>query len=262
MTEQKKLFAGKVAIVTGAASGIGRATALAFAQKGASVALADIDRAQGEDALREAIARGGRAIFVEADVSIEADTRKLVDQTAAAFGGIDILHNNAGIVSYATVPEMSAEEWDRVLAVNLKSVFLCSKYAIPEMVKRGGGVIVNSASAQGFASQPQIAAYAASKAGIIGMTRTMAIDHARDGIRVICVCPGPIDTPMVRRAASRFSSDDPDAAMQGWADAQPMGRIGAPEEVANTVLYLASPDASLITGSALILDGGLLASLM
>ena len=262
MTENEMLFAGKVVIVTGAASGIGRATALAFAQKGASVALVDIERAQGEDALREAIARGGRAIFVEADVSIEADARKLVDQTATAFGGIDILHNNAGIVSYATVPEMSADEWDRVLAVNLKSVFLCSKYAIPEMVKRGGGVIVNSASAQGFASQPQMAAYAASKAGIIGMTRTMAIDHARDGIRVACVCPGPIDTPMVRRAASRFSSDDPDAAMQGWADAQPIGRIGAPEEVANTVLYLASPDASLITGSALILDGGLLASLM
>ncbi len=224
--------------------------------------LVDIDRPRGEDGLRETIARGGRAIFVEADVSTEEGARTAVDQTVTAFGGLDILHNNAGIVAYARVPEMSADEWDRVLTTNLKSVFLCSKYAIPAMVIRGGGVIVNTASTAAFASQPGLSAYAASKSAIVGLTRTIAVDHGRDGIRSVCVCPGVTDTPMIQRAAERFSSNDPEAAMQGWADAQPLGRIATPEEVAGAVLYLASPDASFVSGTSLVVDGGLLASLM
>ena len=259
MTER---FSGKVAIVTGGASGIGRASALAFAAEGASVAIADVDRAGGEDALREAIATGGQAIFVEADVSKEAGAATIVDQTVASFGGVDILHNNAGVVSYGTVPDTPEEEWDRVLGINLKGVYLCSKHAVPELAKRGGGAIVNTASVQAFASQRLVAAYASSKAGVVALTKTMALDHAREGIRVNCVCPGSIDTPMVRHAATRFSMNDPEAAIRGWAEAHPAGRIGEPGEVAAAVLFLASSDASFVTGATLTVDGGLLAQLM
>ena len=259
MTER---FSGKVAIVTGGASGIGRAAALAFAREGASVAIADIDRARGEDALRETIARGGQAIFVEADVSEDAGAARIVDQAVASFGGVDILHNNAAVVVYGTVPETSEQEWDRVLGINLKGAYLCSKRAVPEMVKRGGGAIVNTASVQAFASQRLVAAYAASKAGVVSLTRTMALDHASQGIRVNCVCPGSIDTPMVRHAAETFSMDDPEAAIRDWGEAHPVGRIGEPAEVAAAVLFLASADASFVTGATLTVDGGLLAQLM
>ena len=255
-------FSGKVAIVTGGASGIGRATALAFAREGASVAIADVDRAGGEDALRETIARGGQAIFVEADVSEAAGAARIIDHTVASFGGVDILHNNAAVVFYGTVPDTPEHEWDRVLGVNLRGAYLCSKYAIPEMVKRGGGAIVNTASVQAFASQRLVAAYAASKAGVVALTKTMALDHASEGIRVNCVCPGSIDTPMVRNAAKIFSMDDPAAAVRGWAEAHPVGRIGEPGEVAAAVLFLASSEASFVTGTTLTVDGGLLAQLM
>jgi len=258
----RERFSGKVAIVTGGASGIGRAAALAFAREGASVAIADIDRARGEDALREAIARGGQAIFVEADVSTDAGAARIIDQTVASFGGVDVLHNNAAVVVYGTVPDTSEQEWDRVLGINLKGAYLCSKRVIPELVKRGGGAIVNTASVQAFASQRLVAAYAASKAGVVALTRTMALDHASQGIRVNCVCPGSIDTPMVRRAAETFSMDDPEAAIRDWAEAHPVGRIGEPAEVAAAVLFLASADASFVTGATLTVDGGLLAQLM
>jgi len=259
MTER---FSGKVAIVTGGASGIGRASALAFAAEGASVAIADVDRARGEDAVGEALARGGQAVFIEADVSRDADAARIVDHTVASFGGVDILHNNAAVVSYATVPDTPEHEWDRVLGINLKGVYLCSKRAVPEMVKRGGGAIVNTASVQAFASQRLVASYAASKAGVVALTKTMALDHASEGIRVNCVCPGSIDTPMVRYAATKFSEGDPEAAIRGWAEAHPIGRIGEPGEVAAAVLFLASSDASFVTGATLTVDGGLLAQLM
>ena len=259
MTER---FSGKVAIVTGGASGIGRASARACAMEGASVAIADVDRVGGEETLRGTIARGGQAVFIQADVSKAEDAEKIVDHTVASFGGVDILHNNAGVVVYGTVPEMPEQEWDRVLGVNLKGAFLCSKHAIPQMVSRGGGAIVNTASVQAFASQRLVAAYAASKAAVIAMTKTMALDHALEGIRVNCVCPGSIDTPMVRSAARIFSLDDPELAVRGWAEAHPVGRIGDAEEVATAVLFLASSGASFITGASLAVDGGLLAQLI
>ena len=254
-------FDGKVAIVTGAASGIGRATAMAFAAEGASVTLADIDRSGGEDAVRELIAAGGQGIFIEADVSLPEDARKIADQTVTAFGGIDILHNCAGITGFGRVTDLSLADWERVQATNVTSIFLCSKFAVPEMVKRGGGVIVNTSSTQGFGGRPNSVAYSTSKAAILGLTRSMALDHGPDGIRVVAICPGPVDTPMLRKAAETGLPADPGAALSSWAAEQPMGRLGTAEEIARSVLYLASDDAAFVTGSALVVDGGLLSAL-
>ncbi len=255
-------FAGKVAIVTGAASGIGRATALALADEGAAVALVDVDRAAGEDALREAVSRGARAIFVEADVSKETDARRLVDQAVTAFGGLDILVNNAGVAFAAPATETSEADWDHVMGVNLKGAFLCSKAAVPAMARRGGGAIVNIGSVAGARAPRRSVAYSVSKAGLAALTRAMAVDHAAEGVRVNSVAPGMTDTPMLRRAAEAVSPGDPQAAFEAWAKGLPLARPGTADEIAAAVLFLASPAASFITGAVLDADGGAGASLM
>jgi NAD(P)-dependent dehydrogenase (short-subunit alcohol dehydrogenase family) len=250
-------FSGKVAIVTGGGKGIGRATALAFGREGASVAVIDVDAAAGGEVAGQI---GERGRFVRADVTRGDDVQTAIAAVVAEFGGIDILHNNAGIQHYGDAIETTEAEWDQVLAVNLKSMFLMAKYAIPEMIKRGGGAIVNTASVQSYANQPRVCPYAASKAGILGLTRSLAIDFAKHNIRVNAVCPGSIETPMLHYAAETLVGGDSDAVIRDWGQGVLMGRVGQPEEIAQVVLFLASPRASYITGSAHLADGGMMAA--
>ncbi len=257
-----KRFKDKVIIITGAAMGIGKAAALAFASEGGSVAIADISEADGQDTVRQINEAGGEAIFVLCDVSKSEDVQRLVKETVAAFGGLDVLYNNAGVVRYGTVVELSEEDWDYQLNINLRATFLTCKYAIPEMMKRGGGAIVNTSSVQAFASQRTVAAYAASKGGIVSLTTTVALDHAPDNIRCNCIAPGSIHTPMLDMAANLFVPEDPDQAIVDWGEMHPIGRVGRSEEVANLALFLASDDSSFCTGGCYRVDGGLLASLL
>lgn len=257
-----KRFKDKVIIITGAAMGIGKAAALAFASEGGSVAIADISEADGQDTVRQINEAGGEAIFVRCDVSQSEDVQRLVKETVAAFGGVDVLYNNAGVVRYGTVVELSEEDWDYQLNTNLRATFLTCKYAIPEMMKRGGGAIVNTASVQAFASQRTVVAYAASKGGVVSLTTTVALDHAPDNIRCNCIAPGSIHTPMLDMAANLFVPEDPDQAIADWGKMHPLGRVGQSEEVANLVLFLASDDSSFCTGGCYRVDGGLLSNLL
>jgi dihydroanticapsin dehydrogenase len=247
----------KVAIVTGAASGIGRASAIRFAQEGARVVAVDWNAEDGEEVAQEICADKGQAIFVKCDVSKAAEARRAVAQAVEAFGHLDILLNNAGIMVQGTVPELTEADWDRVLDVNLKGTFLCSKYALRQFrAQKTGGVIINMASVNSFYAEGGIAAYCASKGGLIQLTRAMAIDHSDEGIRVNCICPGWTDTPM---NASFFASA-PDAREKA-GKLQAIGRIAQPEEVAAVAVFLASDDASFVTGSAYVVDGGFSAGL-
>lgn len=257
-----KRFENKVIIVTGAGKGIGAATAKAFAAEGGHVAVADVDIAAGQHTVKQIHDAGGQAIFVQCDVSKSADVQRLIAETVRAFGGIDVLYNNAGVARYGTVDEMSEDDWDWVLDINLKGTFLTCKYAIPELRKRGGGAIVNTASVQAFATQRTVAAYAASKGGVLSFTKTVALDHAKDNIRCNCIAPGSIHTPMLDDSAHTFSPDNPEAAIAGWGKLHPIGRVGKPEEVAQLVLFLSSEDSSFCTGACYEVDGGLLANLM
>ncbi len=255
-------FSGKGVIVTGSGKGIGKASALAFAREGAGVAVADRSLEDAEQTAAAISAEGGRAVAVACDVTQTDDVRRLVATTANAFGGVDVLHNNAGVIRYGTVVDMSEDDWDFVLNVNLRATFLTCKHVIPEMRRRGGGAIVNTSSVQAFASQRTVAAYSASKGAVLSLTRTIALDHAGENIRCNCIAPGSVHTPMLDQAAHTFAADNPAGAIADWGKLHPLGRVGTPEEVAKLVLFLASDDGSFCTGGCYTIDGGLLSSLM
>ncbi|MDE2434675.1 MAG: SDR family oxidoreductase [Sphingomonadales bacterium] len=241
-------FDGKVAVVTGGASGIGAATVRLFHREGASVVVGDLDAVAGKALVTEL---GDRARFQSCDVSRFSEVEALIGQATSAFGRLDILFNNAGIGSFSPIEALSVEDWRKVIAVDLDAVFFGMKAAIPIMRAQGGGVIVSTASASGIAADFGFAAYNAAKAGVINLTRTAAIDHARDGIRVNAVCPGPVDTPILAgiQAAPGLRSE--------WENRVPMGRFARAEEIAEVVAFLASDAASYVTGISVPVDGGL-----
>jgi NAD(P)-dependent dehydrogenase (short-subunit alcohol dehydrogenase family) len=244
----------KVALVTGGTSGIGEATALLFAAEGARVAITGRNDSRGTAVVERIENAGGNAIFIRADVSVAADCQRAVDETLRAFGRIDILFNNAGVFYPQTALECSEREWDEQIDVNLKGTFLMSKCALPAMIAQKRGVIVNNSSGWGIVGGDHAVAYCASKGGVVLMTKAMAIDHGAQGIRVNCICPGDVETPMLPL----------DAKMRGlkWEDyiagcaSRPLGRVGTVEEIAKAVLFLASDDSSFMTGAALVVDGG------
>jgi NAD(P)-dependent dehydrogenase (short-subunit alcohol dehydrogenase family) len=248
---------GKVALITGAASGIGRASAQLFAREGAAIAVVDMNENGGRQVVQDITASGGRALLVTADVTDSAQCRRTVSDVEREFGALHVLFNNAGIIRRASVLELSEADWERVMDVNVKSIFLMSKFAIPLMRKSGGGSIINTASGWGLAAGPKAVAYCASKGAVVLLTKAMAIDHGGQNIRVNCICPGDTDTAMLRSEAQQLGAN-PDRFLQEAA-ARPLGRVGKPEEIAEAALYLASDAASFVTGTALVVDGGGLA---
>ena len=253
-------FDGKRAIVVGGSLGIGRATAARLASGGAAVVVCGIDAGEVETAVAELRQEGRVAHGAAGDVASSADVARLFRTVEEELGGLDVLVNSAGIQRYGTVVDTPEEEWDRVLAVNLKSMFLTSKHAIPLM--RSGGAIVNVSSVQAFVTQERVAAYAASKGGVISLTTAMAVDHARDGIRVNAVCPGSVDTPMLRSSARRFGGGrSEDELLAEWGRSHLLGRVAQAEEVAETIAYLAGDAASFVTGAVFRVDGGLTAQI-
>ena len=247
-------FRGKVVIVTGAGSGIGRATALAFAREGAFVAAADRSREKADAVAAEAVAQGGRALTIACDVSQAADCDAAVRATETAFGPLDILVNNAGIGTTGTVVSTDPEAFDRLLSVNVRGTFLMSRAALGVMVPRRRGVIVNAGSTAGMRAVADRAAYVATKHAVVGLTRAMALDHVKDGIRVNAVCPGTTLTPWIDERLAE--APDPDAAMAALVARQPMGRLGTAEEMAAAYLVLASDESGFTTGATLVVDGG------
>jgi NAD(P)-dependent dehydrogenase (short-subunit alcohol dehydrogenase family) len=247
-------LARKVALITGGTSGIGRATSILFAQEGAKIAVSGRNEGRGQDVVKEITAAGGEAVFIRTDVRSADECCRTVEKTVDTFGRIDILFNNAGVWFPATVPDCTEEEWDLTLDVNLKGAYLMSKYAIPKMVDRGGGVIIHNGSGWGLVGGAAAASYCASKGGIVLLTRAMAIDHGRQGIRVNCICPGDVETPMLTDDAR--NRDIPWEDYRDEASQRPMGRIGTPDEIARATLFLASDDSSFMTGASLVVDGG------
>ena len=257
IASRRRALQGKVALITGGASGIGRATALLFAREGAAVAVVDRNEAGGQT-VADAIAReGGRALFERADVTRAADCQRVAEHAARELGGLHIVFNNAGIIHRATVLELSEADWDQVMSVNVKSVFLLSKYVVPLMCQGGGGSIINNASGWGLVGGPKAVAYCASKGAVVLLTKAMAIDHGGDNIRVNCICPGDTDTPLLRDEAQQLGESGDRFLVE--AARRPLRRVGRPEEIAQAALYLASDASSFVTGTSLVVDGGGLA---
>jgi len=252
MPEMRR-FEGRVALITGGGSGIGRASALRLASEGAAIAVADIDSGGGEETCRQVQAHAGRAVFVPADVTQAADAERMVAETVKAFDGLDVLFTSAGVGGGGSVVDLSEEDWDRLVDLDLKGVYLSSKFAIPEMRKLERGAIVHVSSIGGLRGMSG-AHFCAAKGGLINLTRSMAVAHAAENIRVNCICPGYIATPIIQGIL-----DDPEKLKRTGAR-HPMGRIGTAEEVAAAVAFLASDEASFITGAILAVDGGYLAA--
>jgi len=247
-------FTGKVAVVTGGGSGIGRATALKFAEEGAKVVIADFDQKGGEETVSLIRNKNGESFFVKTDVTKAGQVQNMVEQTIKKYGSLNIIFNNAGIEGpIKLLHETTEQEFDKTININLKGVFLCSKYVLPQMIKQGGGVIINAASEAGLLGHNLYSAYCASKAGVVLLTKSMSGEYGRYNIRVNCTCPAPILTPMAMREAQVLGKEK---TLASFKTMSPFGRAGKPEEVAKVVAFLASDDASWITGAAVNVDGG------
>lgn len=249
-------FRGKVALITGGTEGMGYVAAEQFLREGARVCVTGRSEDKGRRAL-EALSKLGEAHFVRGDVSVSEDARRMVQETIGRFGRLDVLFNNAGVYIEKSAEDMTEEEWDRLMDVNVKGTFLVTKFAVPHMKRQGGGAIINNSSDAGIIGNRNCPAYCASKGAITVMTKAMALDYAGSGIRVNCVNPGTIDTPMLEREV--VASGDPKAYMERTVAESPMGRIGRAEEVARAVLFLASDESSFVTGASLSVDGGVTA---
>ena len=248
-------FQGKVVLITGAGVGIGRAAAVRFGKEGARVSVNSLTPANGKETLRLLKEAGGEGIYIQGDVSKTVDAKRMVEETVKAFGRLDILVNNAGIVLPGRVDNISEENWDRTIEVSLKGVFLVSKYAIPEMRKVGGGVIVHNASACAVKGVKDRGAYTASKGGVWALTKAMAADYISENIRVNCVCPGTTYTPSLEQRIQAFP--DPEKARADFIARQPMGRLGRDEEIAAAILFAASDEAAFMNGATIAIDGGI-----
>jgi 3-oxoacyl-[acyl-carrier protein] reductase len=246
----------RVAIVTGGGSGIGEGIVELFSREGAKVAVADIDADSGERVAAAAREAGGEAVFVRADVGSETEIEALVAATVQDFGGIDILVNNAGIIDFTPLETLDRERWDRVLAVNLRSAVLATKHVIPHMKRGGGGAIVNIASIQSVRTAPEFSAYAASKGGLMMVTRTMALELGPDNIRVNAVLPGYVKTPLFLADAKRLGGGDPQVFIDELEAKIPLGRVGTPADIAPAVLFAASDEAAYMTGTGIMVDAG------
>lgn len=248
-------FEGKIAVVTGGASGIGRATVEGFLAEGAKVAVVDVSEESGGRTVSELKGQGYDPLLVVGDVTHSKDVKRIVSEVLDRFGRIDILFSNAGILVEGTVEDVSEEQWDRIMAVNVKGVFLMAKEVIPVMLRQGGGVVVNNASCSGLVGDRGAIAYNTSKGAVVIMTKCLALDYALKNVRVNCICPGEIETPMFLQEVSTRGMDVEEYRKE-VAAYHPIGRLGRPKEVADTVLFLASDDASFITGAAVSVDGG------